>query len=179
MHKTFKTVLSVILLGAMILSIASCFDLPITADGFESVLRRADIGADDSNIHRYAEPNGNYEIVNYQVDLKIDYYISCFVYKDDSSAEKDFQREYERYRKIIEADALDGVSKEDVNGSFKYFTMDGTTTKKELKTTVGGYKYGGWYCTKHAYLHVYAVIDDDEHREKIDKILKQLNYPTP
>ncbi len=184
MSKLMKKVLSVVLLGSMVLSIASCAKKgvrSITKDQFEKAIMDAHVMADKNDFFTYTGMgDGDTECVSFGNDIrkKDDVYYNCVVaYLWTTDSEEDAKDMFDEvYASYYEASGVfDGKETEEFKDEYCYFTLDGTINDYPMY----GYCYGGWYWAGNSFIVVYTTEDNDDHRGRIDSILEQLGFPTP
>ena len=191
MDKVIKKVMSVVLLSSMVLSIASCSGgvKSKTSDQFKKAILDAKVGAKNNNfipmdgtvidIGGTDEDAGKMKGLHYGYDVTVkngSYMnsLEAVIWNsdDNSNAEGMYSAQYKNY---VESGIFDGKIIEISADGYKYFTLNGNLNDD----IIDGYCYGGWYYSGDTYIYVYTIKDDDGYRDRVDKILKKLGFPTP
>ena len=183
MRNVLKRLLSVVLLGVMVLSLAACAPKgvrSITPDQFKKAIKDARVMAKDNDFMNFNDLDGSdLQCVVFGNDVRFregSYYNSVEAYLwttgSDSDAKAMFDEVYGNY---VESGAFDGKVTSDFTDTYCCFTLDGTVDD----SLINGYCYGGWYWAGNTFAFFYTTENNDDHRGRIDSILDKIGFPGP
>ena len=184
MGKLLKTVISVVLMGAMVLSSAACAKEEkkigaekLTANQFQESLKKANVGIFDTDISKI--DNKTYSYVKYQKGDDFRIFVEFWRYEQGNAPTATLYTKSENYKKIQQKGTFAGSIVNKKTGGITYFTLNGYNNDDYDLWGAKGYYYGGWYFTDRTIIIVYTMSDTDEYRTAVDKIISQLGFPKP
>lgn len=184
MGKIFKTVMSVVLMGAMVLCSAACAKEEkkigaekLTANQFQETLKKANVGIFDQDISKVE--NNTYSYVKYQKGDDFRIFVEFWRYEEGNAPIATLATKTENYKKLMQTGSFTGIINNKKTGGVTYFTTNGFNNDEHDLWGAKGYYYGGWYFTDRTIIIVYTKSDTDEYRIAVDKIITQLGFPKP
>jgi len=179
MKKMTKGIISVVLAGSMMMSLAGCanFNL-ITYKDFKKALEDAlDMDDDDIREYKNSSVDGNetkHEV--YANDGKCRY---AFIEFDDADDAVDyFEEVYDEFEDTLKDDDFDGSYKKAYNENAQtgYILLNGDSDNDDF---MDGKVYGGVFLKENTIVIVMANSQKSSDMEDIDAMLSAIGYPKP
>lgn len=172
--KTMKKVVSVILLGAMALSMAGCSKKIQTVDkkDFKDAVKEA-LDADKSDIRDW-DNSDNENLWYYEGK----FYVDMYIYDDEDDAADRFEDLYDDYQDMIKDKEFDGKSKAVMGKTYGYILLNGEVTDDDYgfaETDV----YGGYFWVEDQFFIIICRSTKDKNTQQIDALLDALGFPQP
>lgn len=171
--KGLKGIVSVLLIGAMALSLCACGVKEVAPKEFKSIVKEA-LDCDKEDLY---ESEGYYDYIETRISYSGEDYDKYTVilteYEDEDAAKYAFDVETNSMNFKKSHDQIDGKCKIAKN----YITIDAEVTY--------GYDgndedvYGGVYMAGNYIIEVYTYTGKDKDKDVIDEVIDALGYPKP
>ena len=185
--KKLKGLIAAVLVGATILSATGCSGVKYIEDEdvfFDALQDAAGIKKKEMLIR---EKNTTYngvdvEYLTFTEDGGNTY---CYIrFEDEDDAMDTFKDKYDSFEDLLDDKEFDGSNKRMLSNDKGYLILDGDLEEgaefdgSTFNTGDVNY-YGGFYVNKNVYIEVYTLEGSRRDKEKINAMLKALNFPAP
>ncbi|MCQ2528348.1 MAG: hypothetical protein MJ108_04430 [Saccharofermentans sp.] len=174
--KKIKTIVSGLLIGAMMMSFAGCAS--VKARDKKEV---KDILKEKLELKKDKDfKNRSYDDYDYFYGESGKAYFSIYIYDDEDDAADVFDDLYDSYEDDLEDDVFDGKIKLKSSDTSGYVTFKGECTDDDAECFLEDeYYYGGVYYADNMVIRVSASKDKDNARDDVNAFLKAFGLPKP
>ena len=176
--KMMKKAVSIVLLGAMALSMAGCAKKIETVkkkdfkNAIEEVIDDTDYVDGESNVYYYGD----------------NFFVDFYQLSDEDDAADCWEDILDSYNDMVDDKKFDGSRRMVNTDTFGYILLDGECDDKNFLTDISNvyflqsgrsYYYGGIFYVEDEIIVVMTTKDKDANRDDINTILNALGYPKP
>lgn len=176
--KMMKKAVSIVLLGAMALSMAGCAKKIETVkkkdfkNAIEEVIDEDDYVENDSNVYYYGE----------------NFFIDFYEFSDEDDAADAWEDILDSYNDMVDDKKFDGSRRLVNTDTYGYILLNGDCDDKDFLTNISNvyflqegrsFYYGGIFFVEDEIIVVMTTKDKDSNMEDIRTILNALGYPKP
>ena len=173
--KKIKTIVSGLLIGAMMMSFAGCASVKARDKKEVKDILKEKLELKKDKDYR-SSGNKDYDSFSGEYGKA---YFSIIIFDDEDDAADRFEDLYDDYMDDFDDDCLDGKHKDKLGKTSGYIVMDGEGADDGDVIMEDEYYYGGIYYADNMFITVAAEKDKDSAREDVDAFCKAFGLPKP